>query len=119
MCFWFGLEILRLVYKKAFFKYLTVSILFDLLSSKKSSTAPEKSKKKFFKIVPKGYQNKQNFALISKMCRNLEFSKREKFFFYRKTDFQIERAQSLIITSSILLIQLFEFGKFGTEQKFL
>jgi hypothetical protein len=35
MCFWFGLEILRLVYKKAFFKYLTVSILFDLLSSKK------------------------------------------------------------------------------------
>jgi hypothetical protein len=42
MCFWFGLEILRLqVYKKSFLKkYLTVSILFDLLSSKKSSTTP-------------------------------------------------------------------------------
>jgi hypothetical protein len=40
MCFWFGLEILRLVYKKCFLKYWTVSILFDLLSFDKSSTAP-------------------------------------------------------------------------------
>jgi hypothetical protein len=32
----------------------------------------------FFKIVRKGYQKKRNFALISKMCRSLEFSKREK-----------------------------------------
>ncbi len=61
MCFWFGLEILRLVYKKA----LTVSIFFDLLSSKKSITTPYKSwKNKFFKIV----------------SRSFEFSKRDKIF---------------------------------------
>ncbi len=36
MCFWFGLEILRLVYKKLFLKYWMVSILFDLLSSEKN-----------------------------------------------------------------------------------
>ncbi len=46
MWFWFGLEILRLVYKKAFFKYWAVSILFDLLTSQKNSTIPHKSWKK-------------------------------------------------------------------------
>ncbi len=35
MCFWFGIEILRQVYEKCFFKYCKVSILFDLLSSEK------------------------------------------------------------------------------------
>jgi hypothetical protein len=33
-----------------------------------------------------GYQKKQNFALISKMCRSLELGKRDKNF-YRKTEF--------------------------------
>jgi hypothetical protein len=33
-----------------------------------------------------GYQKKQNIALISKMCRCLEFGKREKKC-YRKTEF--------------------------------
>jgi hypothetical protein len=33
-----------------------------------------------------GYQKKRNFALISKMCRSLEFGKREKKF-YKKTEF--------------------------------
>ncbi len=43
MCFWFCLEILRLVYKKKnFLKYWSVSILFDLLSSEKNSIAPWK-----------------------------------------------------------------------------
>ncbi len=46
MCFWFGLEILRLVLKKVFFEIWIVSILFDLLSSEKSCTAPYKSWKK-------------------------------------------------------------------------
>jgi len=41
MCFWFGLEILRLVYKKGFFEILNG--LFDLLSSDKSSATPYKS----------------------------------------------------------------------------
>jgi hypothetical protein len=36
--------------------------------------------KNFFKIICKGYQKKQNFALISKMCRSLEFGKRETKF---------------------------------------
>ncbi len=38
--FWFGLEILRLVYKKTFIEILNVSILFDLLSSRKIRTDP-------------------------------------------------------------------------------
>ncbi len=46
MCFWLGLKILRLVYKKAFLKYWMVSILFDLLSTEKSSFAPDKNWKK-------------------------------------------------------------------------
>jgi hypothetical protein len=37
--------------------------------------------KNFFKIgIKTGYQKKPNFALISKMCRSLEFGKRENFF---------------------------------------
>ncbi len=38
MYFWFGLEILRLVYKKTFLKYCIVSILFDHLSSRNITT---------------------------------------------------------------------------------
>jgi hypothetical protein len=90
--FLFGLEILRLVYKKAFFLYCTVSILFDLLSSKKSNTTFIKDEEKnFFQIVRKGYQRKRNFALISKMCRSPEFGKREKKFFTEKQIFQALR----------------------------
>jgi hypothetical protein len=36
---------------------------FDLLSSRKISTAPYKSWKKMFEIVRKEYQKKRNFAL--------------------------------------------------------
>ncbi len=49
MCFWLGLEILRLIKKKCLLKYWMASILFDLLFSKKSSTAPYKSWKKFLR----------------------------------------------------------------------
>jgi hypothetical protein len=63
-----------------------VSILFDFLSFEKSSATPYKSLKNFFEIGHAGYQKKQNFALISKMRRSLEFGKREKKF-YRKTEF--------------------------------
>jgi hypothetical protein len=44
MCFWFDLEILRLVYKKAFFEILNGFYLFDLLSSEKSSPLQELKK---------------------------------------------------------------------------
>jgi hypothetical protein len=60
MCFWFGLEILRLVYTKEL--------------------------KNFFEIGHTGYPKKRNFDLISKMCRSREFGKREKIFL-RKTKF--------------------------------
>jgi hypothetical protein len=36
--------------------------------------------KNFFEIGRAGYQKKRNFALFSKMCRSLEFGKREKNF---------------------------------------
>jgi hypothetical protein len=49
------------------------------------STPPKKEapplirvEKKFFKIGHTGYQKKRNFAIFSKMCRSLEFGKREK-----------------------------------------
>ncbi len=78
--FWFGLEILRLVYKKCFLKYCTVSILFDLLSSEKSSTAPYKSWKKLFKIVHKGYQRSGISLWFKKCAEVLSLSKGEKIF---------------------------------------
>jgi hypothetical protein len=73
---WFGLDILRLVNKKAFFKILNGSILFDLLSSRKITTA----KLSTIDI------NRSDFALISKRCRTLVLSKRGQKL-YRKTDF--------------------------------
>jgi hypothetical protein len=63
MCFWFGLEILRLVLSSE--KVAPYSPLFEL-------------KKKFFEIRRTGYQKKQNFVLILTMCRSLEFGEREK-----------------------------------------
>jgi hypothetical protein len=41
--------------------------------------------KNFFKIGRAGYQKNRNFVLIPKMCRSLEFGKRDKLF-YRKTE---------------------------------
>ncbi len=81
MCFWFDLEILRLqVYKKSFLKkYLTVSILFDLLSSQKSiALSPRRVENNFLEIVRKGYQKKAQFVLISKRCKTLVLRKRVK-----------------------------------------
>jgi hypothetical protein len=43
--------------------------------SKKVASPLEKN---FFEIGRAGYQKKRNFALISKMCRSLEFGKRGK-----------------------------------------
>jgi hypothetical protein len=42
-------------------------------------------KKNFFEIGRAGYQKKRNFALISKMCRSLEFGRREKNFYRTNT----------------------------------
>ena len=46
MWFWFGLEILRLVYKKAFFKILNGFYLIWPFNFQKNSTVPYKSWKK-------------------------------------------------------------------------
>jgi hypothetical protein len=48
MWFWFGLEILRPVYKKRFFKYWSVSILFELLTFKKTTPSLIRVVKNFF-----------------------------------------------------------------------
>jgi hypothetical protein len=53
--------------------------------SKKVAPPLIRVEKNFFEIGCAGYQKKRNFALISKMCRSLEFGKREKIF-YRKTE---------------------------------
>ncbi len=64
MCFWLGLEILGLVYKKAFFEIY----------------APYKSWKKFLQNGRTGYQKKRNFATISKCAEVSSLSKGKNFF---------------------------------------
>ncbi len=88
MWFWFGLETLRLVYKKAFFKILNGFSLIWPFNFQKNSTVhyTVRVEKNFYKIGRKGYQKKQNFALISKMSRNLA-SRSSQRFFLRKTIF--------------------------------
>jgi hypothetical protein len=56
------------------------------LTLKKVAPPLIRVEKKFLEIGRTGYQKKPDFALISKMCRNLEFGKREKIL-YRKTEF--------------------------------
>ncbi len=63
-----------------FLSYLT------FYPSKKTAPPLIRVEKNFFEIGPAGYQKKRNFALISKMCRSLEFGKRVKFI-YKQTEF--------------------------------
>jgi hypothetical protein len=80
MCFWFGLEILRLVYKKVFLKYWTVSILFDLLSFEKKSTAPYKSWKKISsKLAVQGIKRNGILRWFQKCGEVLSLAKGKKF----------------------------------------
>jgi len=62
MCFWFGLEILRLVYKKGFFKILNSFYLTWALTSKKSSAAPYKSWKKCLQHLAYRVSKKAEFC---------------------------------------------------------
>jgi hypothetical protein len=64
LCFWFGLEILRLVYKQAFCNILNDFYLICPFILRKSIIPPYTSYTNFYKIVRKGYQKKRNFALI-------------------------------------------------------
>ncbi len=84
MWFWFGLEILRLVYKKAFFKILIGVHLIWALTSKKSSAAPYKSWKKMSsKLGVQGIKRSRILRWFQK-CEELLRSQR---FFLRKTIF--------------------------------
>jgi hypothetical protein len=89
MCFWFGLEkILRIVYKKVFLELLnSFYLIWPFILRKKQRRPLKELKNFFFEIGRAGYQKKRNFALISKMCRSLEFGKREKKIFPEKLNF--------------------------------
>ncbi len=107
MWFWFGLEILRLVYKKAFNKILNAFYLIWPFNFKKIAPSLYKSWKKFLQNWMQRYQNKQNFALISKMCRTLA-----SFFKFLKNQF-ICKFFSLLLC--LRLLHIFEIGaKFVT-----
>ncbi len=86
MCFWFGLEILRQVYKKCYLKYWMISTYITFYPSKKVAPPLIGVEKKFLQNWACRVSKEGEFALISKMCRSLEFGKREKNF-YRKTEF--------------------------------
>ncbi len=106
MCFRFGLEILRQVYKKCFLKYGTVSILLDLLSPKNLGLPLIRVEKKFLqnwayrvwnkKFLQKNwiFRDLENCAKIGFLRKNLwelldarvlhifEISAKFRFFWY-------------------------------------
>jgi hypothetical protein len=87
MCFWFGIEILRLVYKKVFLKYWTVSILFDLSSLEKSSPNPHKMWKKISSKL--GVQGIKRSGILHWFKKSAEVTSlaKGKTFFSRKTEY--------------------------------
>ncbi len=70
--------------------------------------------KNFFKIVHKGYQKKWTFALISKMCRSLELSKRDKYF----TEKQIFGDFLTLIRDGAIFLEVKRSNKIETVQYF-
>ncbi len=115
MWFWFGLEILRLVYKKEFINILNGFYLIWAFNLKKQHPPLSELRKNFFKIGRKGYQKKRNFALISKMCRTLASRSSQKIFF-RKTIF-CKLSKSLKI--QFFCTNFFPFAKHETSAHFL
>ncbi len=79
MCFWSCLEILRLVYKKAFFK--NIELLLSYLTFYPLETLALPLIRKFFEIVSKGYYIKeaQVFADYTKV-HNIWVKKCPKLF---------------------------------------
>jgi hypothetical protein len=62
------------------------SCLLTFYPLKKVAPPLIRAEKNVFEIERAGYQKNRNFALISKMCKSLEFGKREKQI-YLKTEF--------------------------------
>jgi hypothetical protein len=74
-----------------------VSISFDFLSSKKTAPSLKRVKQNFFKIGHKGYQKKQNFALISKMCRTHASRSSQKQFFAKFFESHILKSAQILL----------------------
>jgi hypothetical protein len=79
MCFLFGLEILRLVYKKRFGNIEWSLWFLTFYPPKKVAPPLKRVEKNFFEIGLKGHQKKR-IVLISKMCEVLSLVKGEIFF---------------------------------------
>ena len=81
MWFWFGLEILRLVYKKAFFKILNGFYLIWPFNSKKNSTIPYKSWKKFLQSCTQKVSKEAEFCADFKNVQKSRVWQEGKLFF--------------------------------------
>ena len=77
LCFWFGLEILRLVKKKCFLKYWSDWSYLTLHPSKKTLTRVEK---KFLRNWACRVSKEAEFCTDSKMCRTLASRSSQRFF---------------------------------------
>ncbi len=105
MWFWFGLEILRLVYKKVFLIYWTISILYVLLTSK-NSTVPYKSWKKIL-------QNwAQRVSKEAKFCADFKNVKKLPKIFSLKNDFLLNLKNSVFLQIFFPFCQIRDFCTF-------
>ncbi len=80
MWFWFGLETLRLVYKKAFFKILNGFYLIWAFNYKKTAPSLIGVEKNFFKIGRKGYQKSGILRWFQKCVKLLRQEVLKDFF---------------------------------------
>ncbi len=93
MWFWFGVEILGLVYKKAFFKILIGFYLIWAFNFQKNSTVPNKSWKKISSKL--GVQGIKRSGILRwfQICVELLRQEVPKDFFLRKTIFKSLKIQ--------------------------
>jgi hypothetical protein len=84
MCFWFGLEILRLVYKKAFLKYWMVTISFCPPKKVPSLKLGKREKIRTWKIEKKIVFLRKNLweLLDARVLHIIEISAKFCFFWY-------------------------------------
>jgi hypothetical protein len=90
MWFWFGLEILRLVYKKAFLKILNGFYLIWVFNLKKTASSLIRVDKIFLQNWAQRVSKEAEFSLISKMCRTLASRSSQRFFLRKRTFCKIQ-----------------------------
>ncbi len=110
MWFWFGLKILRLVNKKRFLKYWSVSILFELITSKKTAPSLISSK-----LAVQGIK-RSGILHWFKKCVELLLQEVPKDFFPEK-QFFAKFSKSLKIKFSVKFF--YPFAKLETSPLFL